>query len=465
MTLDILPPSLPANSTLGVLSGQQLEALLGQVRDQWPVDAAPETVDGLKDTLGSRAEPMAQGVVSALGLASIALLSEARADQALGHFSPLRTALDALDATFLSTEPALMGLIGPNANLTLGALRGDVAQMEWSELVRVVEDLSSTLSADLSVLSGEASSDAVASLPVLEGLAAILADAALLDPVEQTLPVLETALADAGVVVPNLLASGALGVAAPSVDFDPLAWVSGVNGLTGQVLGTVGTVVGTVVESVTTVAGGLLDAVDTAVGSTLEGVNQATDALLETVGGVTAGLTDAVEGLLGGDEGLLGGLTETTQDLVGGLDTVVDTTVQLLDGTVGSLVDLVDGTVSLLGGALAGLFNSDTLFLGAEASALDEADGELVDLVADLLGESLGATDSGDAWGAWLPTAVEDGVVSPLVDAVEVGTGQLTDVVDTLAGEGGLLGNLVEPLVSTEDAAGLLGSLGGNLLG
>lgn len=455
MTTDTLSSLAPAGSALGTLSSQQLQTLVGQVREQLPAPSF-DSDEGLKDSLVGRAEPMAQGVVSALGLASIALLSEARAEQTLANLSPLRLALDSLDSTFLSTEPQLMALLGPNAVGELGALRGDVAALDWIELLSMVQDLSGSLSSEALLSAPGFTEDADALPPIAEGLSAILADLPLLEQAGQALPGLEATLADAGVSVPEMLASGDLvGVTLPPLT-DPLALVSGVTDLTQGV-----------VDAVSGLTQDLVGVVDDTVDVALGLINDSTDAVLDAVGDVAGGLTDAVENLLGGDEGALGGLTETTQELIDGLDGLVDGAVNVVGDTADSLIELIDGTGDLVGDTLDGL-----LSLGSDptdsvtSTPLDLGGEDLLGLVGDLFdADPALLQDTTTTVTDVLVGGAEGGPIELLTDVGGATEDVLVTTVDTLGGDGGLLGSLTEPLVSSGTEEGLLGLGDSNLLG
>ncbi|NIC40972.1 hypothetical protein [Aquabacterium sp. A08] len=459
MTTDTLSPLASASPALGALSSQQLKTLVGQVREQSPLPSF-DSDESLKDSLVGRAEPMAQGVVSALGLASIALLSEARAEQALANLSPLRLALDSLDATFLSTEPQLMALLGPNAGGELGALRADVAALDWSELVSMVHDLSTSLSNEVLPSSSDFTDGVSAPLPIGEGLSAILADLPLLEQAGQALPGLEATLTDAGVSVPDLLASGALPVVALPAALDPLTLVSGVGDT-------------------------VLGVVDATVDGVLGTVDNLLDGALGTVGGVVGGVTDLVEGLLGGDGGPLGNLTETVQDVVevvdntlgGALDAVSDLANGLtdtLEGVLGGVTDSAGSLLDLVVGGSDGLLGGLTQILNPDGSDGSDTgliqgldDGDLVGLVSELLGEETSALVDGVPLVDDLLTGTSTGdALAPVTDLLVDTTDGVTDALDAVAGSEGLLGGLTDPLVSsnTEDGS-LLGNLTQNLLG
>lgn len=423
MTTQAFDSTIQPGSVLGALSGQQLQALVENVRAQMPAPATFDGDEGLKDHLMGRAEPTAQGVVSALGLASIVLLSEARAEQALSNLSPLRLALESLDQTLLQLEPDLVGLSAPNAPAELDALRAEASAMDWSELVASVQDLSQEVAGQV------AAPDAMQATTALNQLPMVVDQMVLVDQaVGEALPVLETGLAAAGVPLTAWVEGGILGTsesiwggdALGSIDFNDLSALGGL----------------------TDVTDGLTDTVDSVVDSVVDGV------------------TDVVDGLLGGEGGALGGLTDVTA----GLTETVDNTLDLVGDTADSLLDLVtDASGDLLDTATGVLDLGDGL-LSTETGLLSglEGDGDLVGLVSDLLGEDVSLL--GDTAIVDVVTGGE--VLQPVTDVLESGTDVLTNVVDVVLDDSSSLGGLTESLTQTgtEDGS-LLGGLTNNLLG
>jgi hypothetical protein len=419
MTTSILENAVQPGGVLSALSGQQLQALVENVRAQLPVQTPFDGDDALKDSLLVRSEPMAQGVVSALGLASIALMSQARAEQDASDLSPLRLALEALDQALLNVEPELMGLAGEQGLSNLGALQAEAGAMDWTELVATVQDLSQ------SVAGSDLAADNLLAVPSFAGVTAVMSELPVVDQmVGQALPTLETALADAGVPVASLLGSGALegvGVAS-TLNVLNLLDASDLSAALSPVLDTV------------------TDTVDTA----LDVVNGVTDTVVDTVGGVVESVTDAVEGLLGGDTGPLGELTEVTQDVLEAVDNTLDTTLDLLGDTADSLVDLVGDTSELLLDTVEGVLDLGGGLLSPETGLLSglAEDADLVGLVSDVLDVDAGLLGDTAPVDGVLGDAVAGDLLAPVSDTVEVLTEVVGDVTGLVSGDGGLLGGL-----------------------